>query len=69
MVEHDRFFTMTPVLTIIPLACGICTVAKRFSPKTRDFFDRNHTAYFVWLMISLIALLMFLSALAPEVGS
>lgn len=59
--EDDPFPEIMFVLLIIPVACAFCSIAMIFSPEGREFFSQNHSAYFVWFMISVIASIMFLS--------
>lgn len=59
---------IAPFLLIISLACAVCSVTANFSPKTREFLDRNYTAQFVWILISLIAFMLFVASLvAPQI--
>lgn len=55
----DAFFVLA--LLPIPFACGVWCVATIFSPGGRQFFSRNRAAHFVWMIISVIAFLMFLA--------
>ncbi|HLX68225.1 MAG TPA: type II secretion system protein GspG [Verrucomicrobiae bacterium] len=60
-VADDAFFLGAFVLLSIPFAWGGCSISAFFSPRWREFFSRNRTAHIVWMIISVIAFMMFLS--------
>ncbi len=56
---NDPFFVLA--LLLIPFACGVWCIATIFSPGGREFFHQNRAAHIVWIIISVIAFMMFLS--------
>lgn len=65
---RSTFLEITPALLLyIPLTCGVCSIGMKFSPSAREFFDRNPAAHLLWVMTALIALMLFLASLLPEI--
>lgn len=65
---HDPFPEIIFFLMFIPLTCGLYSIAMTFSPRGREFFARNRAAHIVWVVISVIAFIIFNSNQPPLCG-
>lgn len=54
----NAFFLGGSVLVFIPLTCAVCSLATIFSRGGRKSFSRNRAAYFVWMILSLVAFMI-----------
>ena len=65
---EKRFGEVATILLLIPLLFGARLVAEEKSPQVREVVVENRVADAIWILILIVALIIWFSAVAPRIA-